>query len=290
MVKIRKSTVLNETQKPSAEDVVETQKPIDMEAVEGRPLVGPTPKETAVIKRESIEVEEVPKTSTALATKGESQELGFLEGEESTDLQIPVVHLYQDTPTERKVFGEGFSAGDLVNVVTMEKVENPIFLVISGYKDWVLKDGDRPVSYRRKSDIEPDLLKWHGDEPPEAMERINFMVLFHGEDFPAILRFKKTSLKAGKQLNTLLRMHKGRVRYEYQCQEATNADGQDYLVPVMRPAGRAEAVYYEAACDMKRALSTQRVVEQDIDIDDEPSRASEAEHEEKPQTDPGLPF
>lgn len=173
------------------------------------------------------------------------QGMGQVEGATAQDITVPLAHLYQDTPQERKNIGSHYNQGDLVNIITLEPVTATKFCVLNGWIDYEDKRENAPVRVSRNPADWPDddhkfLDRADGKKPhPAVTKRMNFAVLFEGEDWPVVLRFKKTSLKAGRNLNTMLMMQRAKGTFglfEYGTKEEAGTQGP-YMVPVVKPAG-----------------------------------------------------
>jgi len=228
-----------------------------------------------------------PPSPTGLAVQGQPQEIGFLEGEDSSDMIIPRAHLFQGTNTESKIFGKEAEPGELYNSVTGEKIGTTKFLVVDGFKDWAdIQDNKVVFASKNKSDFQPDDLEWHDHTPPRVQERINFICLFDGEEWPMILRFKKTSLAAGRTLNTMLKLHKGRKMYELTTKERDFEKGS-CLVPVIKPAGDPPAEMYALACDLRDSLKGRKVEVAESELDEE---MPETDGTNNAATKGGTPF
>jgi len=222
---------------------------------------------------------ERPKGKTTLAVTG-PQVLGILEGEEPSDFMTPRAHLFQGTTIERDIFGDDFKAGDLIDVVTGEKIKSMKFLVVRGFKDWadVDKKTGLPIKVsRNRKDWPDEETNWEArraagfDDPPPIQERINFVCLFENEGWPLLLRFKRTGLGAGKLLNQMLKKHGGRVMYELSSRPGKPGEGNyKYLVPVVKPAGPAPDDLYRHAVDLCKNLDDREIVVNEGTIGDTP--------------------
>ncbi len=170
-----------------------------------------------------------------------------LQGSDQDDLILPRIHIFQGLPDERKKYGD-FKPGDFIDTLTMEKVDARKFAPIFGYKQWIRWSQNRGegmvYSHREKDQVPPADLEWDEtandpkDKPPKAQEYINWVILFEGETAPHVLSFTKTSIKAGRTINTLERMRgtKGAGFYAIELKEKQNSKGT-WLSPQIRPAG-----------------------------------------------------
>lgn len=190
-----------------------------------------------------------------------------MEGEDKQDVTIPLAHLYQDSAKERQVFGSGYNLGDLINIVTLQPMTATKFCVIDGYIDFADQRKDSPVRVSRSAADWPEADHAFADrgdgKPPHpyVTRRMNFLVLFEGEDWPVILRFKKTSIQAGRNLNMMLKMQssKGTVGlYEYLVKPG-NSDKGAYVVPQIKLLGAAPADMAEHVRSIRESLSGKSV-------------------------------
>jgi hypothetical protein len=171
-----------------------------------------------------------------------------LEGGDRDDQLLPRIHLYQGLPNEAKEYGRGFEPGDLINTVTREKVASRKFVPILGYKEWIKWKEPRGsgMEYKKrvKTDVPPEDLIWNEHEvdkkkrQPKATESINWVVLFEDEAVPSVLTFSRTSLNAGKTINTLetMRGNRGPGLYAFDFRDKSNEQGA-WITPVIRPTG-----------------------------------------------------
>lgn len=202
-----------------------------------------------------------------------------LQGADQDDLILPRVHIFQGLPEERKRYGE-FKEGDFINTLTMEKIEARRFAPIFGYKQWIRwaeKRGEGMVySHREKSQVPPEDLEWDDsavrreDKPPRAQEYINWVVLIEGDDSPHVFSFTKTSLKAGRTINTLeaMRRDRGIGLYAIELKSKTN-DAGTWLQPQIRPAGDPPLEMASLVVEFFNSLSG-RPVETNLTAEDAP--------------------
>lgn len=176
----------------------------------------------------------------------------IMEGAEDSDFIPPVMHVFQGTPTEQEKFGQ-FPLGEVVDTIECRALASKFFTPIKAFKQWVRweKGVSTPVySTRDRSEVpEEDLREiknWRKDEngesiPPRCTETHNWLVAVEGEYVPYLLRFKRTSLEAGKTLNSIERgrgvMGKGPGRYELDTTSKINGEKGVYIKPRVRPAG-----------------------------------------------------
>jgi hypothetical protein len=208
-----------------------------------------------------------PAAAAPLATR--QAPASRLEGAESSDFVLPRVHLYQGLPSEAKQYGRGFEPGDLINQLTGAKVASASFMPLFGFKQFIRWKEPRgsglEYSHRDKRQVPAGDLEWNGDAPPMAQEYINWVVLFAGEDTPCILSFTKTSLAAGKTVNTLevlrTKGNKGPGFYRIEMQDKSNDKG-DWKSPRISPAGDPPPELADVATMWFETLSPQAVAAQ----------------------------
>jgi hypothetical protein len=199
--------------------------------------------------------------STAIAPRSSSR----LEGGDQGDLILPRVHIYQGLPAEAKQYGRGFNPGDMINTLTNEKIDSSRFVPIMGHKQWIKwkepRGAGMEYSYRNKSEVPSDDLEWSGDTPPAAQEYINWIVLFEGQDVPMVFPFTKTSLKAGRTINTLESLRKSKTPGSYIIEmKEENNDKGTWMSPRVRPAGDPSPEMGETVEALYQSLSGRTVV------------------------------
>ncbi len=158
------------------------------------------------------------KDTQALAVKEEARRQMMEDaGIESKDLSIPRIQLMQ--PTSEMVGDNKAKNGDIVKVDTNEViggVDNPLEIVpLSLYKTVVIEDMSvKPPKFIRQEALNSsnEKLPWEDTENGKPIKRthcFNFFVLLskdvaEGAGFPTVVRFKSTSMAAGRQLATHL--------------------------------------------------------------------------------------
>jgi hypothetical protein len=196
-----------------------------------------------------------------------------MEGETNQDLSIPLAHLYQDSAAERKIFGPGYQLGDLVNIVTLQPLIARKFVVLNGYIDYADTRKESPTHLSRNpADWDESdhqfLDRGDGRKPhPYVNKRMNFLCLFEGEDWPVVLRFKKTGINAGRNLNTMVKMQRAKNvfgLYEYTTKDG-NSESGSYVVPAIKLVGPAPEEMSQKATDLFNALNGKSVDVQEGD-------------------------
>ena len=214
---------------------------------------------------------------SALAVNWPQQGGWHIDGEEDGDWIIPRAHLFQDTAIERDIFGRDFGPGDLVNTLTKQHLNSRRFVPIQGFKDFALIEDSKVVRVsRNRNDFNREDWDWDYRRandlplPPPVQQRLNFICLFEDEDFPILLRFKSTSYQAGRQINSFMKLHQGRMLYELDFRKENGTNGT-YLVPVVKLAGPLPSAMATARDEWSRqALGRDiKVHEEDINFDPE---------------------
>ena len=208
-----------------------------------------------------------------------------IEGSEQTDFQIPSAYMIKGTQSDQMIF-PGVAPGSMVNTLTQEPILADTFIVLPcGYKDYQDTRPDASLQTSRNLGDWPDIdTNWDArkaaghDGPPPVSLRLNFLVLFAGEDFPMVLRFKRTSLQVGRTLNSLFKVHKGRMLYRIRSKEAQGTKGP-YIVPTISAAGPAPADLYATACSWATQLAGKDLAKIAPEI-----------HEEAAETTADMPF
>jgi hypothetical protein len=208
-------------------------------------------------------------TTNALATNNYAMST---QGMDLSDIQVPVAAFFQGTPKEQKRFPD-LKIGQIVDKLSGQAITNIRFVPIHVYKTWVKFTKGEGLIYikHREEDVPEEDLVWPEGGSPAASLTYNYYLLFEGMPYPVVWRFKKTSLNAGKHLNTLENLlrkaqGKGVGLYEMNGIEKESADGP-YIVPDIRPVGDPPAEMLELAAGFGKAISSGAVSE----IDDEPA-------------------
>lgn len=171
-----------------------------------------------------------------------------VENADSSDRLVPVAAMFQGTSEEQERLG-AFKLGQIIDAVERRPVASNRFAVVKGEKWYVRweKGEKTPVyAHNKKADVPAADLEWRDDGkggrvPPLATETLAFLVVFEGEPWPNLIRFKKTSLKAGKSLYELCeraRMQRRYAMYQFDFAKVTGDEGV-YAVPDIRQVGDA---------------------------------------------------
>lgn len=178
-------------------------------------------------KKNEVAVAQDNLNTRALAMKQQASEMAEQMKElgiEATDLTIPVLLLMQNTS---EAVGDGHAKlGDIMNSQAEEVVgspEKPLEVIpLKMYKTLrIYNTAENPPKFVREEPYEANVngrLPFEGLETDPVTEEtfpvkrylnFNFFVLLKAEiesdqDFPAIVRFKSTSMPAGRQLATQL--------------------------------------------------------------------------------------
>ena len=177
-------------------------------------------------------------------------------GTTSNDLEIPRATILQGLSPD--VLEGGLSAGKIINSLTKEYLD-PTFLALFPFKQYIefgAKGGAdegkviRKTIDRTEAWVEEGLV-WKEDKAPAVTEFLNILTLFKtgGEwdtSMPLILSFKKTSLRIGRQFNTLLALSQtaGKPYYSvpYSIKTVLKQDGnKSWFIPKVSPIPSKEA-------------------------------------------------
>jgi hypothetical protein len=175
---------------------------------------------TKKTETKAVAVSQDELTSRALAMKENASQMAVAMadlGVEASDLQIPLLHLIQ--PTSPQVADGKAKLGDIFDTLNegvmggigkgVEIIPLRLFKTLRIYDTTVT-----PRKFMREEVLSPanDKLPFEGNENGVAISRyvnLNFYVLLKShvtdsEAFPYVIRFKSSSLYAGKQLATQL--------------------------------------------------------------------------------------
>lgn len=207
---------------------------------------------------------------------------GHEDATESNDFILPRAKLIQYTSEEVTAENpeDRIEPGKLVNSIT--KSELPLlFIPIYRYKSYSRfnsmdkhspdydpayelgemifsttdKTDKRIVSYFTDGTLEYDNLAFGPEgQRPKVMESYNYLCLFPGEALPLILTFKSTSLRAAKEMNTMMQISGGSMfSLKFRLIISSHVEGQrKWFTMGVRGAGKsdpAEMVIAESIFD-----------------------------------------
>lgn len=170
------------------------------------------------------------------------------------DLIFPRAKIFQGTATEFEAYPNG-KPGMIINHITGAELP-ATFIPFLKFKQYARFNPRKPTDAGWDSKHEPGAIIWMTSDPndprvaetkfgengekPLAIEFMNFMSLFEGEDFPIIIPFCKTSMKAGKKLFSMLAFTGGGFNRKYKLTtKKMQKDGNTYHVYDVSPAGLA---------------------------------------------------
>lgn len=152
---------------------------------------------------------------------------GHEDETESSDFIIPRAKLVQYTAEEVTAENaeDRVEPGCMINSITKEKLDL-VFIPIYRYKSYAkwnpmdkrspdfdssYEPGEMIFSTTDKNDerIGTGLEFGDGGEPPKVTETFNYLSMFPGQAMPLILSFKRTSIKAAKNMNTMMQLAGG---------------------------------------------------------------------------------
>jgi len=171
-------------------------------------------------------------------------------GISSEDLEIPRVLFLQALSPD--VAEGGMKAGTVINSITKETLGKE-FLALFPFKQYVQFDDSNKLLWKTIDRRDPRVeagIKWDGDTPPTVTEFINVLCIFKQDGewdttLPAVMSFKKTSLRVGRQFITLLSVRgaAGVKPYEtvYNLSTFEKQDGlKRWFLPKIIPAPKKE--------------------------------------------------
>lgn len=178
---------------------------------------------------------------------------------EMDEMELPRAKVVQFTSEEAKAKDkeDRVEPGTLINSITKKPI-NGIFIPIMrsvNYIQWNPRKKDDPnfdpaydpgaLIFQTNDPRDPRVIAGKdfgpNGEPPKVTQYIEFLCYFQGEAYPLMLSFAKTSLKAGKRLNSLTMMmggdmFSGKYKISYTQEGET---GSEHFVADVRPAGKA---------------------------------------------------
>ena len=202
----------------------------------------------------------------ALANAADVRPWNF-EGEDSDDFLVPRITIHQGDISQKK-YGPG-TKGTLIDTTTNDTLPSMKFSPIYGWKEWIKwgekRGGNPEYRTRNKSDVPPEDLQWHDNEPPAATLTRNFAVLFDGMSTPVVISWKDSSKRqrtCGKLLNQLEKLRAaqnlGRGLYEIVVVEESNDEG-DWKDWTIKPIGNPDDAMSKTVAQWTDALTGKTV-------------------------------
>ncbi len=197
---------------------------------------------------------------------------GMIENTTGEDLELPVLHLFQDIGKESDQYGE-HDKGDWIDSLTLEAIKDPIIIPVSGKKEFVVwydRDSTLGKGLVNKYDTRAEVPSEYQEDQANYIisETVTFYVLVSGEQLPAVIRFKSTALKVARQLNTLERIRAAKQKclgqYKLGVTLRSNDKGKWY-VPMITPNGDASQADQEAAIAAYNMITGGNVTVHDVE-------------------------
>lgn len=225
---------------------------------------------------------------TAIAVRPPAEIVNAFAGRDFGDMASPenlispLVHIYRGSDTEDARYGrDKFKKGDLINAMTGEKMSNE-FVAVIPFIEYLKFDPENKSVILWKTRDKAEAIRLNGgnsgkDGKPDlyGIEFWNFICVFKGEEWPAILSFSKTAIKeAGRTITSSekLRAHRGPGLYflETKSKVSTGYDprtgttdstkkGISYLAPAVRSAGDPPANLMNKAIQTLQAFSGRNI-------------------------------
>lgn len=145
---------------------------------------------------------------------------GFEGGVDIKQITIPRVRLLQGLSPEVKNDAKNFAAGMIINSITKEVLPRTFIPLVKMPTTWVRFNARDRKSPAFVPEFEAGAMIWRSDdpndprvkeqaawgpnnEPPLAIEFMNFLCYFEGFTLPAVLSFSRSSYAAGKEFFTM---------------------------------------------------------------------------------------
>jgi hypothetical protein len=174
--------------------------------------------------------------------------------EDQKDLIFPRAKIFQGTATEFESHPNA-KPGMIINHITGEELTGT-FIPFLRFKQYVKFNPRNSKEDGFDESREPGALIWmttdsndtrvkeckfgENGEKPTAVEFMNFMCIFEGCDFPIIVPFCKTSMKAGKKLYSMLAFSGSGLNRKFTLlTKKQQKDGSTYYTYDVNPAGIA---------------------------------------------------
>lgn len=172
--------------------------------------------------------------------------------EDKKDLQVPRARIFQGTPTEFDVHPNA-KPGQIINSITGEELTGT-FIPFMRFKQYAKFNPRNQKDDGFDPKYEPGALIWmttdstdprvseckfgENGEKPTAIEFMNFMAVFEGQDYPIIIPFSKTSYKTGKKLFSMLAFSGSGFKRKFTLSsKKQQSNGNTYYVLDVNPAG-----------------------------------------------------
>ncbi len=175
------------------------------------------------------EIKTTTKTELSVAYTNQPRE-GFEVSCQREDLIVPRAKLFNGLPKEFEDYPDA-KPGQILNNITKE-VLPPVFIPIMRHIEWIrfnagsskLPDGSPNPAFDKA--YEPSEVIWRSTDPndprvikeaawgpngekPLALKFLSFLSYFPGSSMPVMVSFYKTSLNAGKTINSVLEYSQG---------------------------------------------------------------------------------
>lgn len=173
---------------------------------------------------------EIAKTQTTEVAIPNQPRQGFEVSCQREDLIVPRAKLFNGLPKEYEDYPDA-KPGQLLNNITKEVLPS-VFVPIMRHIEWIrfnagsakLPDGSANPAFDKA--FEPSEVIWRSTDPndprviaesvwgpngekPLALKFLNFLSYFPGSSMPVMVSFYKTSLNAGKAVNSVLEYSQG---------------------------------------------------------------------------------
>ena len=188
----------------------------------------------------------------AIVPTAQSEIVGLdTEGFDYSDFVLPRIKLMQ--PMSSEVVDGDAIPGDWLNTLSGQSYGTKLdFVVVSRWKSRTLfgenrddeplcrsPNGIRSVEGDHCATSCPyDAHIWRDKIPPACAEALNYLIIPHDEQFPAIVSFMRSSYIAGRTLNTLLEASWSKVawawKYELVSVKKTGPKGTYYIASVRK--------------------------------------------------------
>ncbi len=212
-----------------------------------------TERKTSIVKKS--------KSAVVKPTPAEIQEV--FQHCESEDFELSCLHLIQGVDSGNF---RGMDAGDWVESTTGDKATGRKFTYVLAFKErlvWHHRDNAAGLKglvarFGANEAVPPDMA---ANIDYEIVETLNIFVLLDDERVPAVIRLKKTALKAGRSLNSAehRRMLNGQPCGVYALQaDVKQGNGFTWFVPMFEKIGDATGAQLHRIAEAREFLRTTR--------------------------------
>lgn len=215
------------------------------------------------------------------ATQGAFNAGGLVvAGKDEAGLNLSRVVLYQGTPKEEEVYGK-HDRGTFLDSLDYRALGKEVKIMpVFAFATWAVWEQGASAPAQTWTDqrsVPKDLLEWSEEGgkriPPQAVESINVVCLVEGQQWPYVIVFKRTGLKAFNRTIAPLEARNASINkppglYALSSITDKNGQGQPFQRLTARPAGDPPAAMVALGLKILEARGTVRAKAEQVAADD----------------------